>query len=814
MSVIHNDLLLSSDEGGYNIAKSLRTRASASASLSRTPSTGNRRTWTWSGWVKRGTLGSTQHLFDGYNGTAGETGNIRFESSNALAVYTGGDSGSRGSITTTAVFRDPSAWYHIVAVVDTTQSTSSDRMKLYVNGVQQVVTVNQTVTQNYDGQVNGNWSHRIGSHVSNINYFDGYLTEVNFIDGQALTQSSFGETDAITGVWKPKRFSGTYGTNGFYLPFTDVATTSGSNAGLGKDFSGNGNYWTTNNISVTSGATYDSMKDVPTLTDTDTANYCVINAVNTGNVSGFTCSDGNLKWSPTTLNNWSYCLGTFGVSSGKWYWEGTMALAGEAMFGITLSSNYPIFNTPGGYSSSSYAYYNANGQKFTNSSGSSYGATWTAGDVIGIAFDADSGSLTFYKNNTSQGVAFSSIPAGTYSPQNACTTNGVSGQSVTMNFGQRPFAYTPPTGFKALNTYNLPDSNIVAGNTVMDATTYIGNGSTQSITNAAGFKPDLIWTKSRSNAMNNQLQSSLQGADANGYLTMQSDATYGEPTFDASWRSTYGKVTAINSNGFTVAAGSSNGGFNTNGWTYVGWQWQAGQGTTSSNTSGSITSTVSVNASAGFSVVSYSGNNSSGSATIGHGLGVAPSMIIAKNRDQTGDWCVYHKDMNATPQNYYMQLNLTSSAGANSTIWNNTAPTSSVLSVGSYLNGNTIKYVAYCWTDIAGYSKFGKYTGNGSSDGAFVYTGFKPKFVLLKVISTGTGENSWFIIDSNRNTYNVLNSRLVPNSSGAEASDINIMDFTSNGFKLRDSNWGWNENGTGYIYAAFAENPFKNSLAR
>jgi hypothetical protein len=346
-----------------------------------------------------------------------------------------------------------------------------------------------------------------------------------------------------------------------------------------------------------------------------------------------------------------------------------------------------------------------------------------------------------------------------------------------------------------MNTYNLPDSTIVKGNTVMDATLYTGNGSTQTITNAAGFKPDFVWIKNRNNVRWNILTDSVRGTNSQLF----SNATNAQETRTD-------RLTAFNSTGFSVGSYSD---VNLNADTFVGWQWQAGQGSSSSNTSGTITSTVSVNASAGFSVVTYTGTNVSG-ATIGHGLGVAPSLIIVKNRTSAEAWAVYHRSVGATK---YLVLNTTAAEATSSTPWNNTAPTSTVFSLGNWnaVNENGSNHVAYCWTPIAGYSAFGSYTGNGSTDGPFVYTGFRPKFIMTKCTST-TG--SWVIFDTSRNTYNVAGSGLWADLTNAEANFTNGFDFLSNGYKIRENAASLNSSGAAYIYMAFAETPTKFSLAR
>jgi hypothetical protein len=400
----------------------------------------------------------------------------------------------------------------------------------------------------------------------------------------------------------------------------------------------------------------------------------------------------------------------------------------------------------------------------------------------------DVGTITFYKNNVSQGVAFTGL--------SGLFAFGVSvyQDQLYSNFGQFPFTYTPPTGFVALNTFNLPTSTIVKGNTVMDATLYTGTGASLSVTNTASFKPDLVWVKGRSGATDHAWYDSVRGVQKQ----LESNTTTAETT------ETTG-LTAFGSAGFTVGALAQ---MNTSAATYVGWQWQAGQGSSSSNTNGTITSTVSVNASAGFSVVTYTGTGSA--ATIGHGLGVAPSLIIVKRRNSTSNWNVYHASVGATG---VLLLNLTDTTATTSVAWNNTAPTSSVFTVGTGndVNASGGTFVAYCFASIAGFSSFANYTGNGSTDGVFVYTGFRPKFVMIKRTNVA---DDWYINDSVRNPTNVTGLTLLADSSNAEANYSPTIDILSNGFKIRQSGAGYNASGGNYVYTCWAENPFKNALAR
>jgi hypothetical protein len=783
------DTLLTRPSGGgaYQISRSVRLRASATAYFNRTPASAtNRQIWTWSAWTKLGSkIGAADACMFNGGATSNDRTAVAFASNDRLHVYNATGGSINAQLISTAKYRDPSAWYHIVVAVDTTQATSSNRIKIYVNGVQ--VTAFDVATypsQNLNTSVNNNVSHTINTNPSN-EYWDGYLTEINFIDGQALTPSSFGETNAITGVWQPKAYSGTYGTNGFYLNFSDNSTA----AALGTDFSGNSNTWTVNNISVTAGVTYDSMLDVPTLYadgGNGRGNYCTWSPLGT-QIATYTTSitNGNLTASYNAATNVARINGTLGVSSGKWYFE-FQATAGDPMIGFATTDGANAYVYDGNAANK------RNYAPITSGSPTSaaYGATWNTTNIIGVALDLDAGTLVFYKDNVSQGTAYSSL-SGTFTPifgfQGGTTVTGVG------NFGQRPFTYTPPTGFVALNTQNLPTPTISNGASYMAATTYTGTGSALTIANTVGsasFQPDLVWVKGRSGATDHAWYDAVRGVQ----LQLESNNTAAETT------ETTG-LTAFGSTGFTVGALAQ---MNTSAATYVAWQWNAG-GSTVTNTSGSISAQVRANPTAGFSVATFTGTGSA--ATVGHGLGVAPQMIIAKTRNGVNDWYVYTQARGATKTLY---LNLTNAEGTTSAVWNNTAPTSTVFTVGTTFSTNTC--VAYCFAAVAGYSAFGSYTGNGSADGPFVYLGFRPRFVMWK--SSSNAGTEWAMYDTSRSTYNVMGEYLLANQSSAGASNSGV-DFLSNGFKLKLAGGGsTNASGYTYIYMAFAENPFKYSLAR
>jgi hypothetical protein len=344
-------------------------------------------------------------------------------------------------------------------------------------------------------------------------------------------------------------------------------------------------------------------------------------------------------------------------------------------------------------------------------------------------------------------------------------------------------------------TFAVPD-----GRVAMAATTYTGTGATLAVSNAVNtvsFQPDLVWLKARNDIYDHYLLDSVRGATK----TISSNLITAEATYT-------NNLTSFNTNGFSLG-NQNNINFLTN--TYVGWQWKAG-GTAVSNTAGTITSSVSANTTAGFSVVTYTGTGAN--ATVGHGLGVAPGMVITKSRsDNTYGWATYHTSVGAGG---CLFINTTGATNSGVNIWNNTGPTTSVFSIGTdaYANFNTKTYVAYCWAPVAGYSAFGSYTGNGSADGPFIYTGFRPRWVMIKSSTDATV--GWLVYDSSRNTYNSTGANLRPNTADIEGTQTaNLLDFVSNGVKIRGDNTGSiNLSAATYIYAAFAESAFKFSNAR
>ena len=815
--------------------KSLRFNSPDNASLTRTPATAsNRKTWTWSGWLKRSKLGSRTILFTG--GVAGTNLSIEFTASNEISVYQYSSSAFQFQLVSTMLFRDVSAWYNVVVSFDTTQATSTNRTKVWINGTQ--VTSFSTASYpslNTDYIVNSTVAHNVGDCSGASLPFDGYMTEVNFVDGQALDPTAFGAFEGGTGVWSPAPYNGTYGTNGFYLRFFDNSNTTA--ATLGKDSSPNGNNYTPNNFSVTAGSGNDSLLDTPNRFGTDTGvggqvggNYCTLNPL-AASSSSATITNGNLDISIAA--SVAGAMGTTAVVSGKWYWEFTAGTASQNAYYVSVCDTavwFPVGNSQNNMflSAGVYTYYGNDGSKINAGSSSAYGNSFTSGDVIGIALDLDNGKVWFAKNGTWQNsgsptggtnAAFTTLAGKTIAPWIGNGASSTSSAGV-VNFGQRAFVYTAPSGFKALVSTNLPTPAVGASNATLasknfDVSLWAGNNTSQAITNSAGFQPDFVWVKDRTAADNHLLVDSVRGATSGVYATLFSNLTSTEETTNSSTNLAYGLVSAINSNGFTVAAGANNAGAtNLSGRNYAGWQWKGG-GTAVTNTAGSISSQVSANPTAGFSVVTYTGNGTSG-ATVGHGIGSAVQFIIVKQRGTggggDGNWLVGATA--AIGWTGRLILNGTQANEVNSSHWNNTAPTSSVFTLGNSgnVNGSTGNYVAYCFAEVAGFSKFGSYTGNGSADGPFVYCGFRPRFVIVKN-SSDAGVN-WLMFDTSTNPYNVLTKYLLPNSTATEQSDLSL-DILSNGFKPRVAGGtGINSSGSTYIFIAFAEAPFNYSRAR
>ena len=735
--------------------------------LSRTPSSnGSGTTLTFSCWVKRGNLGMRDIMFTNDFSANGEV--LQFDASNRLYYY---KVTSGWSYVSNRTFEDTSKWYNIVIVRNTNDSTASDRVKIYVDGDR--ITSFSSSSDPSSGAT-GYWNQttlaNVVGNTGNASYLRGigYLAEVNMIDGTAMDVSTFGVTDTSTGRWIPKTLSGiTYGTNGFRLKFQDSSA-------LGDDTSGNGNDLTATNLATTDQTT-----------DSPTQNFSTLEGSSSGSM---TLSEGNLRYTTASAGNWESVYNGKSISSGKWYFELTckVTTAYDVHPGVILESllgtnkNELMGYTDGsvGYNMDGIAntlYYGNSGNNYVQTTGTQV----DAGDIVGVAYDADTGAMWFAKNNTwvsnGTGVGNPSTGAnptwvqGSFAGQRVrfgfSTANASASSEV--NFGQKSFTYTPPTGFSALQQDNMPET---------------AKGVT-------GFS----WVKNRDQSSNSHgLTDSSRGASK----VLFSNTDDAQQTYD---------------NGLTkfLKGGYACGEFqyiNGSGDSLVSWNWVGNSGTTSSNGDGSISSTVQANTTAGFSIVQYTGTGSAG--TVGHGLSSAPEWVMTKVLN-VGSVSGFTVGCTADPNgfNNFLYLNETEVSRASSSTWNDTAPTSSVFSVGSSTTTNysSQPMLAYCWHSVDGYSKFGKYTANNSTDGPFVYTGFKPAFVMVKNIDSAY---SWFMFDNKRDTFNPVSHFLAADQTTVYSSQT-VMDFLSNGFKIRIGNAsGANHLTNSHIYMAFAEHPF------
>lgn len=762
----------------HRIAHALRLRANNSAFLSRTPAVASSQTTaTLSVWVKRGSLGSDQAIFSA--GTDGNRLMVLFDSSGALRQD---DSGVIRFVTADR-FRDPTAHLHLVWRVDTTEATSGNRIRFYVNN--RLVTSFST-NAGMPGQnanlphINTAVLHTIGRDSAGGRHFDGLMSDFHFVGGQSLDPSAFGRVDPATGAWVPRRYAGTYGANGFHLPFNDATSTTT----IGQDRSGNGNNWTASGISVAAGVTFDRMIDTPT------NNHATLNPLDN---SGATLSSGNLETTFSSVN-WASTACSIAIEPGqKIYAEARFQYGtGNFVFGVVRGHALP--SPYAGGSSNGWGVAASNGGDVsTHHNGVQTNLVFTgaSGDIYRVALDAASGNLWIGRNASWIGGG---DPASNASP----TYSGLSttefhklvvscywmggGAAVQFNAGQRPFAQSQPAGFSSLCAANLPTPTIARGDDAFYAGLRAGTGAAANVTGLR-FKPGVVAIKSRGNAANynayDEVRGSFRGIELN---TTNWDHNDGNT------------LTGFNADGFSLGNDANARGLNINTHAHVDWAWRRG-------------------AAYGVDVVTWTGNGAN--RTIGHGLNAVPQMIWVKALNAGTGWYVYHHLMATPAQNVFHFLNGGTSAGPtwDGTVWNNTAPTSGAFSLGTNtgVNGNGTSFFALLFAPVPGFSAFPKYTGGGGSDGAFLYLGFRPRWFLNKNI--GGAAANWFQFDAAREAANPLVNRLFLNGNGAESGG-NALDFVASGVKFRAGDPNYNGNATEYVCAAFAETPFKFANAR
>ena len=755
-------LQLAASSGGYEIEQSLRFDGS-SGKLTRTnpASSGitNAYKWSYSFWIKHSDVSSsgtiTQPLLSGGNTSGsgrtycgwGYTSAGRFWIGNFIgADYT------PDIRPTDRVWRDPSAWEHFMLVYDTSESTNTDRIKIYSNGVRWNPTggVGSTIsaTQLFYAVNYATKASNIGYDNILNTYFDGYMAEVHFVDGQALDQYSFGEFDT-NGAWRPIKYTGTYGLNGHYLKFDPSATN-----GIGHDHSGNGNNFSPTGFSTTAGTGYDVMSDTPT------NNWATLNPL-TGfrpnGATGRTYSDGNLvEYTPNSSGKEHPLITTTqfvrSADGGVYQFEDTVTNSNAY---ITFNPWMETENVYGSGNAAFFDFYSYSGYG-TVSVNTAYGATGTvqeqgialsASDVVTTVVDLDNNTVAFYVNGTRNGYItgcnFSNWDI--WSPGFAIATGNATATTHTTNFGQQPFQYTPVAGAKPWSTAELPA--VAIKNPSEHFQTILDSGSGILSAAQTAFPNGLWWIKDRASSNQHQLVDSVRG----GNLALTS------PNYEPE-------------SSYSAPAGSS-----------VAWCWDASSPTTS-----------------GFEILTWSGNSSAG-RTISHTLGKPPEFIIIKSRTDRRSFAVYHKRLGT---GYNLWLDDTTGTVTRD-IYQSVGASSIALSADVHCNATGDDYVSYLWTSVPGYSSFGSYVGNGSIDGPFVFCGFRPQWILLKPVSV----NYWMIFDTARTTYNPVEWGLFPNDPIQETYSTGYTtDLLSNGFKLRTSNWP-NSSGTTVIFAAFAEHP-------
>ena len=825
---------------GFYSGATSRSLRMQDARLTRTPSsTGNPKKWTFSAWLKRTNLGQSyifggSPLASGYDGIAA----IYFNGSDQLHTYydTSGSNPYGNVSSETRVYRDLGSWYHLCWAVDAENTIH----KIWINN-NLVSTNTGRYPPNFTYGLNNSGDEMVIGDGSWDSYgspnFNGYMAEINYLDGQYLEPDSFAETK--NGVWIPlKDPSLTYGTNGFRLQFLATGTSADS-SGIGADTSGQGNHF-----ALTSLAAGDVVLDNPE------NNFATLNLLDK---SGGTFTEGNLRYD---TSSWDMATGTVLLPSGKWYYEVRVDAynASANAFSVGIIQTNKIRGSGNSYywshsswstSSQGYLYgVNVNGTtEYKISAGSATSLSShpdiVQGSVIGIFIDLES-DTTSIKYNIDGGTPFELFT----SMQDVDYTIGVSDYlaQLTFNFGQDStfvgqetaggntdgngkgdFHTALPSGhtdYLAICSANLPDPTIgpqtsTQADDHFNTFLYTGTNATNRNIATNTFTPDWVWLKSRSQADNHVVVDVLRKNGSN-FPNMHPNTT------DAEANDTHPKIIT---NGIQVSEGL----YDNNNVNFVAWTWKAGgdpddvtgnfikDGVAFTPTQGTIDTTkMSVNTTSGFSIVTYTANNNT-KGTVTHGLNSAPNLVIIKNRDTSpnGQWVIGQDQNGFTGQLYF---NNGGPFGSNSGSFDNTAPTNAVVTVNTdnTVNEGTDGFVMYSFHNVEGFSKIGSYIGNNSTDGTFVHTGFRVAFLML-VRTSDSG--SFQLLDNKRNTFNPTDIYLYVPGSGTENDGSTLspainVDFLSNGFKLRTTESVYNSNGGTFLYMAFATQPFKFSNAR
>lgn len=864
MGVLGNNALVGASAAGsgaagiypYQITNSLRLNGTSQAlekSFSSAASDDNKKAISL--WIKRSAGGATNSAF-------GSTTNTKICSSGTgignvgdmLEINTNNPTGYSdqfhynisgvGPNFYKPKWRDPASWIHIVWIFNSDESTTTDRLKVYINGESN--TINDSTYWDNDGY-NGypssgsdstfgksGYEMHIGRYVyDDAGWWGGQIADFIMIDG-AASISDFGETN--NGVWRPVDPSGlTFGNNGFWLKFTNASNP-------GEDFSGNDNDFT-NIGSIPASA---SILDSPTFNSSSNGgNYCTLNPL-FPDPTYARITNGNLQWGGSdgggSVNEMG-CMSTFAIhpsDTNIYYFEGRMKVGYSGGIEQSIGVNVPTVDLTSdrGGRPTAWCITNTDYRRIYKGDNSydQYTGTGSAGDIIGVEIDRANTTIKFYINGALIGSATNLNTTTDLYPwvgtggstsdtlgwdlnfgQNGSFNGLATAQGETDATGYGNFYYDEANTCKAICSGNLLMSAQIdpAENSddypqkLFGATIWTGDGTTSRAITGLGFQPDWLWFKNRSSAFSNRLYDTTRGISSTGGKRLFSNTT-GAETDQTSGQD----ISAVGTDGFTLGASSNLYTNDTNsGGLQVAWTWRANGGTTSTNATGDITSTVQADPSGGFSIFTYTGSGTSGN-TVAHGLSQAPTMTIIKQRNSTNGWNVWATGYNSGDYDSFGELNTdgawNANQGANGPY--TAAPGATLLTLTAYgqVNGSSNTYVGYAFSDIEGYIKSGSYVGNANADGTFVYTGFKPAFFMCKPIVAG----NWRIKDIARSPFNVTQQVLYPNHSNAEENySSDDVDILSNGFKMRASDTTFNQ-ATTYVYLAMAHNPFKYSLAR
>ena len=834
MGVFQNNLMgaaaaAASAGGGefysHQIAHSIRNSAAQSGTLKWTAGTPtSRKKMTMSYWVKR------------YNTSGGSSTNLVYTSGSGGGAYmfwgfsvadfdfqTTGGNWSTGYLTSDNMYRDTSAWYHHVLTFDSTESTQADRLKIYVNGERITSFSVESVTAGIGASEDFSFINQSGivqafGGLSGIGHgtegTDNQLAEIVFNDGQAYGPDSYGETK--NGVWIPKDPSGlTFGNNGYYLNFA-------ASGDIGNDVSGNNNDFTVANISA-----HDVMLDSPTFnSDSNGGNFPAWSPLIKGAVN---LSEGNCRMDCTTTGR--SAMTSWAIPPGcptKYYVEclitaktGYGCIFGLANPDIDLPTSIEADSSMNGFNIVGYWVSDWRTNALVNGirQGCSSNLGQTVARVMAITIDRVNNQIKCYFDNTLIGNGTISISA-TQKYHIVCSVSGGSAPEVHLNInagqdstgggdfsagsetdenGHGSFQYAPPTGFLALCSANLPTADAVDPaqtdddfpQKLFNTKLYTGTGSSNALT-GVGFQPDWTWVKQRNATNDYKITDSTRGVTK----SIESNTDVAEAT-DSNG------LTAFGTDGFTVGSDSV---YNGSSNTFLGWNWRVNGGSLTTNNVGNQTSYTQTDPSGAFSITKYVGTGNS--MTVGHGLSVTPGVTIIKDRDAAVNWMVYTKLIDGSMDYFFLNSGAAQSAsglnGPNSSVWD-------WQSGSSFSNTASRNYILYSFANIEGYCKTGVYTGNANSDGAFVYTGFSPAWLMIK---RANGAESFFAMDNKRSTYNVVENIMQLNGpNGESTTDYDALDFLSNGFKLRLSDAGFNGSEQ-YTYMAWAENPFQYATAR